>query len=256
MFKTPSFRLDGRRALVTGGSKGIGLASAHALAQAGAQVLIVARNEAELKAACAAIDAGCGNDKLKSSYLVLDVNISAAVDALFAKHGPFEVVLNNAGTNRAKPLVEYSDDDMDAVLDLNVKAALYVARAAARSMSAAGKGGSIITMSSQMGHVGSPKRVVYCASKHAMEGMTRALAWELGAQNIRVNTICPTFIETALTAPGLADPTFNQFVKSKIALGRVGKLEEIMGAVVFLASDASSLITGSAILVDGGWTAG
>jgi NAD(P)-dependent dehydrogenase (short-subunit alcohol dehydrogenase family) len=137
MFVTPSFRLDGCRALVTGGSKGLGLAAACALAQAGAQVLVVARNAAELVAACASIDGACGNNDLKSSYAVLNVQDSAAVDALFANHGPFDVVVNNAGTSRPKLLAEASNDDLDVILDLNIKAAFYVARAAARSMLAA-----------------------------------------------------------------------------------------------------------------------
>jgi NAD(P)-dependent dehydrogenase (short-subunit alcohol dehydrogenase family) len=259
MFVTPSFRLDGRRALVTGGSKGLGLAAAHALAQAGAQVMVVARNAAELIAACASIDTACGNNDLKSSYAVLNVQDSQAVDALFAQHGPFDVVVNNAGTSRPKLLAEASNDDLDVILDLNIKAAFYVARAAARSMLAAvaqgKKGGSIINMSSQMGHIGAAKRTAYCASKHAVEGMSKALAWELGPHNIRVNTICPTYIETPMTAPLLASPEFMQWAVPKIALGRIGQPEEVMGAVVFLASDASSLMTGSALMLDGGWTA-
>ncbi len=259
MFTTPSFRLDGRRALVTGGSKGLGLAAAHALAQAGAQVLVVARNATELIAACTSIDGACGNNQLKSSYAVLNVQDSQAVDALFAQQGPFDVVVNNAGTSRPRLLAEASNEDLDVILDLNIKAAFYVARAAARSMLAAvaqgQKGGSIINMSSQMGHIGAAKRTAYCASKHAVEGMSKALAWELGPHNIRVNTICPTYIETPMTAPLLASPEFMQWAVPKIALGRIGQPEEVMGAVVFLASDASSLMTGSALMLDGGWTA-
>lgn len=253
--KTPSFRLDGRRALVTGGSKGIGLAAAHALAQAGAKVMIVARNAPELIASSADIQRASGQNDACASYATLDVRDSAAVEELFRQHGPFDVVVNNAGTTRTKLIVDATDEDLDVVLDLNVKAAFYVLRAAARSLQAAGKPGSLINISSQMGHVGGPKRTLYCASKHALEGMTKTLGWELGPAGIRVNSICPTFIETELTAGMLADPAFKSFVTSKIALGRVGRLEEIMGAVVFLASDASSLVTGSALMVDGGWTA-
>lgn len=253
--KTPSFRLDGKRALITGGSKGIGLATAHALVQAGAQVVIAARNAPELIAACADVAGANGTKDSKISYEPLDVLSSKAVDQLFAKHGAFDIVVNNAGTNRPKLIEDSSDEDLDAVIDLNVKAAFYVLRAAARSLKSAGKPGSLINVSSQMGHVGGSKRVMYCASKHALEGMTKALAWELGLLGIRVNSICPTFIETEMTKPMLADPDFKAFVTSKIALGRVGKLEEIMGAVVFLASDASSLMTGSALMLDGGWTA-
>ncbi len=147
------------------------------------------------------------------------------------------------------------DADIDAVLALNVKAALYVTRAVVGSLLAAGRPGSVINMSSQMGLVGGPKRALYCASKHAIEGMTKALAWELGAQGIRVNSLCPTFIETEFTAPMFRDLAFRAFAESGTALGRIGRIEEVMGAVVFLACDASSLVTGSALMVDGGWTA-
>jgi NAD(P)-dependent dehydrogenase (short-subunit alcohol dehydrogenase family) len=253
--KTPSFRLDGKSALVTGGSKGIGLAAAHALAQAGASVMIVARNEAELQRACESIRLNSGRADSSVNYFVLDLTVSADVETLFKQHGPFDIVVNNAGTNRVKLIDEATDDDLDTIIDLNIKAAFYVLRAAARSLKGAGKPGSLINISSQMGHVGGPKRTLYCASKHALEGITKTLGWELGPLAIRVNSICPTFIETELTGPMLADPQFNAFVVNKIALGRVGKLEEIMGAVVFLASDASSLMTGSALMLDGGWTA-
>jgi NAD(P)-dependent dehydrogenase (short-subunit alcohol dehydrogenase family) len=253
--QTPSFRLDGKRALVTGGSKGIGLAAAHALVQASAQVLIVARNASDLEAACAEIQKASGQDSSQISYATLDVRDSAAVESLFKQHGLFDIVVNNAGTTRTKLIEEATDDDLDAVVDLNIKAAFYVLRAAARSLKGARRSGSLINISSQMGHVGGPKRTLYCASKHALEGMTKTLGWELGPHGIRVNSICPTFIETELTAPMLADPEFKSFVVNKIALGRVGKLGEIMGAVVFLASDASSLMTGSALMLDGGWTA-
>ena len=253
--KTPSFRLDGKRALVTGGSKGIGLAAAHALAQAGAHVCIAARSTPELIAACEDITPSNSSNHLKITYAALDVRDSAAVDTMFAEQGVFDIVINNAGTTRTKLIDEATDEDFDTVMDLNVKAAFYVLRAASRSLKAAGKPGSLINMSSQMGHVGGPKRVMYCASKHALEGMTKSLAWELGSLNIRVNSICPTFIETELTATMLKDDTFKNYVLGNIALGRLGKLEEIMGAIVFLASDASSLMTGSALMLDGGWTA-
>ncbi len=253
--KTPSFRLDGKRALVTGGSKGIGLAAAHALAQAGAQVCIAARSAPDLIAACADIAGSSSQNASKITHAVVDVRDSAAVDALFAQQEVFDIVVNNAGTTRTRLIDEASDEDLDTVLDLNVKAAFYVLRAAARRLKTSGKGGSLINMSSQMGHVGGPKRTLYCASKHALEGMTKALAWELGPLGIRVNSICPTFIETELTATMLTDPAFRQYVQGNIAFGRLGRLEEIMGAVVFLASDASSLMTGSALMLDGGWTA-
>jgi NAD(P)-dependent dehydrogenase (short-subunit alcohol dehydrogenase family) len=245
------FRVDGRRALVTGAGRGLGLAAATALAQAGAAVTLAARSEGELQAACAAIRAHGG----QADWLVLDVTDSRAVTSALATRPPFHILVNNAGMNRPKLLTETSDDDIDAVFDLNVKATFYVAREVARGLLAAEEKGSIINVSSQMGHVGSPRRTLYCASKHAVEGMTKALAWELGPAGIRVNTLCPTFIETAFTAPMFADPAFREFVLAKIALGRIGQMSEVMGPIVFLASDASSLMTGSALMLDGGWTA-
>lgn len=249
--RTPSFRLDGRRALVVGAGRGLGLAAAAALAQAGAAVTLVARTSAEIEAVAEAIRAEGG----QAETLVLDVTDAPAVRAALAARPPFQVLVNSAGTNRPARLVDTPDSDIEAIFKLNVTAAFTLAREVARGLIAAQLPGSLITMSSQMGHVGSPQRTVYCATKHAVEGMTKALAWELGAQRIRVNTLCPTFIETPLTRPMLADPAFREFVVAKIALGRLGQTDEIMGAVLFLASDASSLVTGSALMVDGGWTA-
>ncbi|MCZ2496359.1 SDR family oxidoreductase [Xylophilus sp. Kf1] len=245
------FGLDGRRALVTGGGRGLGLAAGAALAQAGAAVTLAARSGDELDSAVAAIRAAGG----RAEALVLDVTDSAAVTAAIGARPPFQVLVNNAGMNRPKLLTDTLDEDIDAVLALNVKATFYVARAVARSLQAAGLPGSIVNVSSQMGHVGSPRRTLYCASKHAVEGMSKALAWELGPHGIRVNTLCPTFIETELTAPMFRDDAFRRFVLERIALGRLGRIDEVMGPVVFLAGDASSLMTGSALMLDGGWTA-
>ena len=249
--RSPGFRVDGQRALVTGAGRGIGLAAAAALARAGAHVTLAARSENELREACDLIRAEGG----ACDWLVLDVTDAAAVTAALGAVAPFQVLVNNAGLNRPRLLVDVQDEDIDAVFDLNVKATLYVTRTVARGLLAAKLPGSIVTISSQMGVVGSPRRTLYCASKHAVEGMTKALAWELGPANIRVNTICPTFIETAMTANMFADPAFRGWVTERIALGRLGKTEEIMGAVVFLASEASSLMTGSALMLDGGWSA-
>ena len=247
----PCFRVDGKRALVTGASRGLGLAAAVALAQAGAAVTLAARSEDELRAACEAIAAQGG----QADFVVLDVTDSKAVTAVIAQHPTFHILVNNAGMNRPKSLVNTPDEDIDAVFDLNVKATFYVAREVTRRLLAAGEKGSIINVGSQMGHVGGPSRTLYCATKHAVEGMTKALAWELGSAGIRVNTVCPTFIETAFTAPMFADAAFRDVVISKIALGRIGRVEEVMGPIVFLASEASSLMTGSALMLDGGWTA-
>lgn len=249
--RAPDFRLDGRPALVTGGSRGLGFAAAVALAQAGASVTLAARSAADLQAASDRMR-GAG---LACDTVILDVTDSAAVTRELAQRGPFRILVNNAGMNRPKPLVDLEDQDIDAVLDLNVKAAFYVTRTVARGLLAAGLPGSVINVSSQMGHVGSPRRTLYCASKHAIEGMTKALAWELGSAGIRVNSLCPTFIETDMTAPMFEDRRFREWATGNIALGRIGRPEEVMGAVVFLASDASSLMTGSALILDGGWTA-
>ncbi len=248
---TPSFRLDGRRALVTGAGRGLGLACAAALAEAGAEVWLAARSTAEVQAAAEALRTR-GD---RAHALVLDVTDTAAVDRSVAAHGPFQVLVNNAGTNRPKPFDEVTEDDVDALLTLNTKAAFFVARAVARGLKAAGLPGSIVQMSSQMGHVGGTHRSIYCATKHALEGMSKALALELGPHGIRVNTVCPTFIDTPMTHDWLATPAFREHVLGKIALGRVGRVEDVMGAVLFLASDAAALVTGSALMVDGGWTA-
>lgn len=247
----PSSSLAGRNALVTGAGRGIGLAAAVALAQAGAHVTLMARSEDELRQARDAIRAEGG----ACDHVAMDVTDSQAVSHMVADRGPFEVLVNSAGMNRPKELLDLTDDDIEAVLALNVKSTFYVTRAVVKGLKAAGHRGSIINISSQMGLVGSPQRTLYCASKHAVEGMTKALAWELGKDGIRVNTLCPTFIETAFTAEMFKDAAFDAWVKSRIALGRVGRAEEMMGAVVFLASDASSLMTGSAVVLDGGWTA-
>ncbi len=247
----PNFRVDGQRALVTGASRGIGFCAAMALAQAGAHVTLVARSIDTLKSAQQDLKSA-GFD---SEILQLDVTDPIAVDQALQERPAFQILVNNAGMNRPKHLVDVKNEDIDAVFDLNIKAAFYVTRKVTQQLLAAKLPGSIINISSQMGLVGSPRRTLYCASKHALEGMTKALSWELGAANIRVNTICPTFIETDMTAPMFADQTFRNWVVDKIALGRLGQPEEIMGAIVFLASPASSLITGSALVLDGGWTA-
>jgi NAD(P)-dependent dehydrogenase (short-subunit alcohol dehydrogenase family) len=248
---TPSFALNGRRALVTGAGRGLGLAAACALAEAGAEVHLVARSGAEVEAVAAELR-GQGREAAGFSLDVLD---TPSVAKFVAGHGPYHVLVNNAGTNRPAEIAEVTEEDYDAVTDLNVRAAFFVMKEVVKGMVAAGQGGSIINMSSQMGHVGGPRRTVYCATKHAMEGFTKALAWEVGRHGIRVNTLCPTFIRTAMTSAMLDDKEFSDFVVSKIALGRVGEPEDLMGAVVFLASDASRLVTGSALMVDGGWTA-
>jgi NAD(P)-dependent dehydrogenase (short-subunit alcohol dehydrogenase family) len=249
--RTPSFRLDGRRALVTGAGRGIGLAAAAALAQAGAEVVLAARSATEVEEAALAIRAEGG----QARGLVLDVTeLDAAARAIEAA-GPFHALVNNAGTNRPAPFQDVTVADFDAIMELNVRAAFFAAQAVARGMIAAGIGGAIVHVSSQMGHVGGARRSVYCASKWAIEGLARAMALDLAPHGIRVNTLCPTFIETPLTKPFFEDAAFKAQVLSMIRLGRLGQVEDLMGAIVFLCSDAAALMTGSSVVVDGGWTA-
>ena len=249
--RTPSFRLDGRRALVTGAGRGIGLALAAGLAEVGGAVTLVARSGEEIEAGAAAIRAAGG----KAEAAVLDVSDLAAVAAFFANRPAFHILVNNAGTNRPKPMTEVTEADYDAVLDLNLKAAFFVAQACAKGMIAGGVSGSLIHIGSQMGHVGGPNRGLYCASKWALEGMSKAIALDLAAHGIRSNTIAPTFTETPMTEPFLQDAAFKASVLSKIKLGRLGRVEDLMGAAVYLAGDASALVTGTSLIVDGGWTA-
>lgn len=249
--QTPAFGLEGRRALVTGAGRGIGLAAAAALAQAGAAVTLVARSAGEIEAGAAAIRAEGG----RAEAAVLDVGDLGAVEDFFGQRPAFHVLVNNAGTNRPKPVWEVSEEDYDAVLDLNVKSAFFVAQHGAKAMMREGVKGSLIHMGSQMGHVGGPRRSLYCASKWALEGMNKAFALDLAPHGIRSNTIAPTFIETPMTRPFFEDQSFLDSVLAKIKLGRLGQVEDLMGAITFLASDAAALITGTSLIVDGGWTA-
>ncbi|MEE3282357.1 MAG: SDR family oxidoreductase, partial [Pseudomonadota bacterium] len=221
------------------------------LADAGADVCLLARTETEVSAVAEAL---CARGDAATAFAI-DVTDTAAITQLISEQGPFHILVNNAGTNRPAPCIDYTETDYDDVMALNVRSVYFTTRAVARGLVAAGLEGSIINISSQMGHVGGAGRTVYCASKHALEGFTKALAWELGESGIRVNTLCPTFIETPMTEPMLEDKAFKDRVLSQIALGRLGQVEDLMGAVVYLASDASRLVTGSALMVDGGWTA-
>jgi NAD(P)-dependent dehydrogenase (short-subunit alcohol dehydrogenase family) len=248
---TASFRLDGRRALVTGAGRGIGLTAAAALAEAGAHVTLCARTTKEIEDAAAAIRAR----GQQADALTLDVTDVAAVRAALGRREPYQILVNNAGTNRPKMLPEVTVEDFDVIMGLNVRAAFFMAQTVALRLIDAKLPGSIINVSSQMGHVGAARRTVYCTSKHAMEGFTKAMAIELAPYNIRVNSLGPTFLETPMTKPFFENKAFRDEVLSKIKLGRLGQLEELTGAIVFLASDASSLMTGSALVLDGGWTA-
>ncbi len=245
------FSLAGKRALVTGAGRGLGARAARVLADSGAHVTLIARSADEIDLVANEIIEQ-GGQGLAYGVDVTDAN---GFRSFLEDRAPFDILINNAGTNQPKLLVETTDESMDFVLNLNVNAAMRVARDVVRGMIAAGGGGAIVNISSQMGHVGAPRRTVYCASKHAMEGFTKALAWEVGEHNIRVNSLCPTFIETPMTKPMLEDPNFLDFVVKRTAFGRVGRLEELDGPLLFLASHASSLMTGSALIVDAGWTA-
>lgn len=248
---TPTFRLDGRRALVTGAGRGIGLAAAAALAEAGAHVTLCARTASEIDDAAAALH----KRGFSADTLALDVTDVAAFRVAIDAREPYHAFVNNAGTNRPNPFTDVPVEDFDTVMNLNVRAAYFAAQSVARRMVAAGVRGSIINMSSQMGHVGGANRSLYCASKWAMEGFSKAMALDLAVSKIRVNTLCPTFIETPMTKPFFEIAAFKESVLSKIKLGRLGTVEDLMGAIVFLAGDASALMTGSSLMIDGGWTA-
>lgn len=249
--RTPSFRLDGKRALITGASSGIGAACAVALAEAGAMVTLAARGEGKLSA----LQAEMAQAGMLAEFLVMDVSDVVATETAVAENGPYDILVNSAGLARHSPAVNTTIEDYNAVTDLNVKGAYFLTRAVAKGLLAAQRPGSLINISSQMAHVGGVERAVYCATKHAVEGFTKAMAIEWGSAGIRVNTICPTFIRTPLGEQTLAFPERRKWIEEKIKLGRVGEVEDIMGAVVYLASAASSLVTGSSLLIDGGWTA-
>lgn len=237
--------LTGKTAVVTGASRGLGRAIATALAEAGAAVFAVARNGAELDAFAAA--------QPGVTAWPADVQDGAFHASLAAR--PIDILVNNAGTNTPLPIAETPAAVLDAMLSLNVRSVYLVAQAVVRSMLAHGRGGAIVNMSSQMGHVGSPRRTVYCMTKHAVEGLTKAMAVELAPSNIRVNSVAPTFIDTPWTTGMFEDPAFRSFVLDSIPMGRLGRPEEVAAAVLYLVSPAAAMVTGTSLVVDGGWTA-
>ena len=247
----PTTRLDGRRALVTGASSGIGLGAAVALADAGAHVVCAARGAERLAEAVEAMAvAGYAVEAL-----ALDIADLDAMTAALSAQAPFDVVVNSAGMARHGPATATAPEDFDAVMAVNLRGAYFLSARTAEAMREAGIRGSIVHVSSQMGHVGGVDRAVYCASKHALEGMVKAMAIEWGPHGIRINTLCPTFVRTPLAEATLRDRDRRAWIEGMIKLGRVGEVEDIMGGVTYLASDASSLVTGTALMIDGGWTA-
>ena len=248
----PSFSLKGRSALVVGASSGIGTACAVALAEYGAKVTVAARRKEKLEILV--------NQMKKRNYevqiLLMDINNVEETKEIIFCHSPYDILVNSAGIAKHSAAKDTVLDDYDIVMKTNLRGAYFLTQSVSKKLIASKKAGSLINISSQMGLVGGQERAVYCASKHAVEGFTKAMAIELGVHNIRVNTICPTFILTEMTQKTFEVPEKRNWIESKIKIGRIGKIEDIMGAVVYLASDASSLVTGSSLLVDGGWTAG
>jgi NAD(P)-dependent dehydrogenase (short-subunit alcohol dehydrogenase family) len=237
--------LAGKNAVVTGGSKGLGQAIVLALADAGATVTAIARDADGLEALSARNPNVC----------TWQVDVSAPGFASELQQLDIDILVNNVGTNQPMEMTDVTEEVLDNMLNLNVRAAYLAAQAAVRSMLRHGRGGAIVNITSQMGHVGSPRRTVYCMTKHALEGLTKAMAVELAPHNIRVNSVAPTFIETPMTGPMLADPDFRAFVETMIPLGRIGTPEDVAAGVLYLASSAARMVTGTSLLVDGGWTA-
>ena len=248
---SPNMRLDGLTALVTGAGRGLGEGCALALAESGAELILVSRTESEINLVKEKIESKGG----KAKALACDVTDTNRIQDLIKDEERIDILMNNAGSNIPEPFIEVSEENLDFLININVKSMFIVAQACMKKMLQGGRGGSIIHMSSQMGHVGSPRRTVYCLTKHAVEGMSKAIAAEGATEGIRSNCIGPTFVETPMTKPMFENPEFNSFVMDRILMGRLGKISDITGSVVFLASPASSLITGASLTIDGGWTA-
>jgi NAD(P)-dependent dehydrogenase (short-subunit alcohol dehydrogenase family) len=236
-------------ALVTGAGRGIGRAAALALARQGHEVLCVSRTETELDAVVAEIEAAGGRARVAA----LDVTDSDALASLDVDG--VAVLVNSAGTNIPEPFVEVAEEHLQRLVDVNLKATFLVSQHVVRAMLASGTAGAIVNVSSQMGRVGAAGRTAYCATKHAVEGLTKALAVELAPSRIRVNAVAPTFVETPMTAGFLAEPAFRDWVMERIPLGKLAKVDEVAAAICFLASGAAGSITGVSLAVDGGWTA-
>jgi NAD(P)-dependent dehydrogenase (short-subunit alcohol dehydrogenase family) len=247
----PNFRVDGKVAIVTGATGGIGRGCAVALARSGASVVLVSRTKDRLRALADEIEAAGGH----AAALTCDVRDAQQVHGLFDAIARVDILVNGAGGNQPQPFLDVTEEALDWMWALNVKGSFLFAQEAARRMVRLGRGGVIINVSSQMGHVGAARRTVYCATKHAVEGMTKAMAVELAPHGIRVNAVAPTFVETPMTKPFLADARFRADVVRRIPLGRVGQVDDVVAAVLFAASPAARLMTGASLVIDGGWTA-
>lgn len=252
-FGLPSFRLDGKKALVTGAGGGIGAGIALTLAAAGAEVVLLGRTESRLIEVANMIRSAGGRARTQ----VCDVTDSASIRALIHSMPNLDILVNNAGTNYPEPMLVMRDEHLDEMLNLNVRACYVVAQAAVAKMLELNgeEGGSIINVSSQMGHVGAANRTAYCMTKHAIEGLTKAMAVEFAERNIRVNTICPTFVDTPMIRKIASAPGQIESLIAKIPMGRMARMEDIVGAALYLAGPAARMVTGTSLKIDGGWTA-
>jgi NAD(P)-dependent dehydrogenase (short-subunit alcohol dehydrogenase family) len=250
-----SLRVDGQVALVTGAGRGIGATIARYLAEAGAEVVLLSRTLSELQTVAQQITEAGG----RASIRHCDVTDAKALRAIIDELPRLDILVNNAGTNIPEPMIEVSDEHLDHLLNLNIRSCFIAAQAAVKKMlqdpERAKKGGSVIHISSQMGHIGSPNRTVYCTTKHAIEGLTKAMAIELAEHNIRVNSVAPTFVDTPLVRQVVNTDEKRAFLFSKIPLGHLAETEDIAAAVAYLASPAARMVTGTCLKVDGGWTA-
>ena len=250
-----NFKVINKTALVTGAGKGIGKASAIALAEAGANLIILSRTKSDLDN----VEKQIRKLKRKCKSYICDVSNYEDVKSVFNKVSSLDILVNNAGANRPDHFTKIKKEDMDYVVDLNMKAAFHVAQMAAKVMlkskNRKSRGGSIINMSSQLGKVGAPNRSIYNMTKFGLEGLTRGMALDLAKKNIRVNTVCPTFVETPMVKKFFENKIFKKTMMNNIPLGRFATESDIATAVVYLASNASSMITGSSLVIDGGWTA-
>ena len=249
------FRVDGRVALVTGAGRGIGAAIEQFLAEAGAEVLLVSRTAGELAAVAASIEGGGG----RAAVHVCDVTDSGAIKGLIESLENLDIIVNNAGAEPCTAMTEVTDEQLDALIALNTRSVFVVAQAAVRKMlqhpARRENGGTVINISSQSGHVGSPDNTVVCMTKHAVEGLTKAMAVELACENIRVNSIGPTFVDTRSSRQSVDSPQKYNSLTAKIPMGRMAGVVDIAAAAVFLASPAAAMVTGACLRVDGGWTA-